>query len=291
MGFIDIHSHILPGFDDGPENIEQCIEAGRRYRAIGVDRVIATPHWIPATKWRPSPRRIVAAVKETEQALNDAGVSLTILPGMEISGPEKLDGNFILPSMLPLGQSDYYLVEFPFTSALKKTFQYIPDTSADTGRLNIIAAHPERCALFQDNGVNLSRAVDLGMLVQVNIDSILGGFGKKARETALSCLRLELVHFLATDSHARGRRLPPDVDQWQRLEALLGRDAVQTACADNPGRLLAGKPVRPIRLSAAKLEKFSIEHFTKKTINIVSPIDTERWGKRFTKVFRKKNRP
>lgn len=244
-GLIDIHSHILPGFDDGPEDIEQSIEAARRYNDIGVNCVIATPHRIGGTRWSPSPAAIIAAAAKTAAALNDAGVPLQVLPGMEIACPEDGDADFSSAQFLSLGRSGYFLIEFPFTSAITDLVRNVMDGAQ--GR--IIVAHPERCAIFQDDdGATLQQAVAGGMLAQVNIDSLFGEFGEKAAATAFDFLRLGLVHFLATDSHGRGHRLPPDPGKWERLVRLLGKDTVETACKVNPGRMLRGERVPPITL-------------------------------------------
>ncbi len=247
-GLIDIHSHILPGFDDGPEDIEQSIEAARRYKDIGVDCVVATPHRIGGTRWSPSPAAVIAAAEKTEAAINDAGVSLRILPGMEIAYPENGDEDLWSTQFLSLGYSGYFLIEFPFTSAITDIILNVTSRAPGKKKPGIIVAHPERCSLFQDDSATLRQAVAGGMLVQVNIASLFGGFGAKTAQAALDFLRLGLVHFLATDSHARGNRMPPDPKQWERLVKLLGKDAVETACMVNPGCMLRGERVAPITL-------------------------------------------
>jgi len=253
-GLIDIHSHILPGFDDGPEDIEQSIKAARRYKDIGVNCVVATPHRIGGTRWSPSPATVIAAAEKTTAALNDAGVALQILPGMEIACPENVDEDFLSTQCLSLGGSGYFLIEFPFTSAITDLIRKVMDRAQGNKKTGIIAAHPERCALFQeDNGATLQQAVAGGMLAQVNIDSLFGGFGAKAAATAFDFLRLGLVHFLATDSHARGNRMPPAPKKWQRLVDLLGNDAVETACKINPERMLRGERIPPITLPDATM--------------------------------------
>lgn len=247
-GLIDIHSHILPGFDDGPEDIEQSIEAARRYKDIGINCVVATPHRIGGTRWSPLPAAVITAAEKTEAAINDAGVSLRILPGMEIACPENGDEDFGSTQFLSLGHSGYFLIEFPVTSAITDIILNVTGRAPGKKKPGIIAAHPERCALFQDDGATLRQAVAGGMLAQVNIDSLFGGFGAKAAQTAFDFLRQGLVHFLATDSHARGNRMPPNPKRWEKLVRLLGKDAVETACMVNPERMLRGERVPPITL-------------------------------------------
>lgn len=255
-GFIDIHSHILPGLDDGPESMDQCVEAARRYRAIGMNCVVATPHWFKFTGWAPAPERIIRSAAEVEEALRQAGTPLTILPGMEIGLVDRLEKDFPASQLLPLGTSRHYLIEFPLMVAYMKPERLIFRLLRSRREIGIILAHPERCIAFLDNDASLREMAARGVLVQMNISSILGGFGREIQQTAVNFLRRGLVHFLATDSHAAGRRMPPDPGEWKMLGRYIGDDAVAAACMENPRRLLAGEPVAPVTADPERLEAY-----------------------------------
>jgi protein-tyrosine phosphatase len=255
-GYIDIHSHILPGLDDGPENMAQCVEAARRYRAIGMHCVVATPHWLKFTGWTPSPERVIRSAAEVEAALRQAGAPLLILPGMEIGLTDSLEQDFSSSELLPLGTSGYYLIEFPLMVHHRKPEQLILRLLRSRPTMRIILAHPERCASFLDNAASLREMTARGVLVQVTIDSLLGGFGREVQETAVDFLRRGLVHFLATDSHAAGRRMPPDRSEWITLGEYIGPAAVDAACRENPRRLLTGGTVAPVAAEAGRLDAY-----------------------------------
>ena len=89
-GFIDIHSHFLPFLDDGAQNYDQCLAAARCYLNAGIEKVIATPHYIQGTKWEPTPAQIVDSIQQTEKILDEHEISLKILPGMEIMLTESI---------------------------------------------------------------------------------------------------------------------------------------------------------------------------------------------------------
>ncbi|HHO48914.1 MAG TPA: hypothetical protein ENN06_10775 [Desulfobacteraceae bacterium] len=254
-GFIDIHSHILPGLDDGPESMVQCLEAARRYKAIGMNCVIATPHWFRFTGWAPTPERIARSVAEVEEMLDKAGVPLKIVPGMEIGFVDSLQPDFPAAQLLPLGGSGHYLIEFPLMVAYMRPDQLILRLLRRS-RIKVIVAHPERCIAFRDNAAALAAMTAGGVLAQVNINSLLGGFGREIQQTAINFLRHGLVHFLATDSHASERRMPPDRDEWKLLGEYIGPAAVATACDENPRRLLAGEAVVPVIAESGRLEKY-----------------------------------
>lgn len=267
-GLIDIHSHILPGLDDGPADMEQALAAARKYRALGFSCVVATPHWVKFTGWSFSPDRISAAVAELEIKLKEAGVPLMILPGMEIGLPDRLTRDDLETQLLRLGTSVRHLIELPLHDpriSLKKSLFHLAD---DRGELGIVLAHPERCAAFQDNHGSLREVTARGGYLQMNIGSVLGAFGAQIQQTALRLLREGMVHFLATDSHAVGRRMPPGPTTWNLLAEMLGNDAVIAACAENPRRLLAGKPVAPVPVPAEMLDKCSSGDYTEKEYNL-----------------------
>lgn len=248
-GYIDIHSHFLPGVDDGPENFDQCLEAAEIYAAAGVSCLVATPHCMHGTMWAAPPERIRALVRETENLLRARGIPLRILPGMEIAAADLAVGHFPAADFLPLGdRGGAFLIEFPLHAAFGLDNEPLLHKLLPAGRGKCyIIAHPERCTMFDGNIERARQMVARGMLFQVNIGSLLGQAGAGPRETALELLRAGLVHFLATDTHCRAGRMPPDPARMAQLRQLLGDDAVTTAFRDNPRRMLEGKTVQPVR--------------------------------------------
>lgn len=258
QGYIDIHSHFLPGLDDGPEDYEKCLAAARQYVNIGVHCIVATPHCIHGTKWAAPPDRIFAAIRETAQRIDEAGIPLHILPGMEIAMADILCGLIPSSDFLSLADSGYYLVEFPIQNIF---------STLDEGKIHrlltlqeekrFIIAHPERCAILRENIDMVARLVEKGVLIQININSILGRFGDEIRNTALLLFRHGLVHFLATDSHARGSLTPPTPEQMATLCRILGEKTVNTAFRENPLNLLSGNEIQPlnVKMPAVRAKK------------------------------------
>ncbi|GAB4342208.1 MAG: tyrosine-protein phosphatase [Desulfobulbaceae bacterium] len=247
--FIDIHSHFLPGLDDGPVTMDQCLETAEKYLAAGFSQVIATPHFIPGTRWTSVPDEIEAAVRDTRRALSAAGIELKLLPGMEIGLNDDLCRNFTADKLISLGGTGSYLVECslnalpgdPVVMGLAELVQH--------GDCTFILAHPERCRVFQENPNVVHKLVEQGILIQINLSSLLGYSGEAAYKTAATFLRDGVVHFLATDSHGSGYRNPPDRKAFSLLEKLVGYETLVTALHDNPLRLLEGETVEALRCS------------------------------------------
>jgi protein-tyrosine phosphatase len=233
----DIHCHILPGVDDGPAGIEQSLALARALVADGVGQVFATPHYITRTAWALPADQVRQKVDELQAVLQEHGIPLTLHPGMEIALHQHLIKELKQNKLQPLGDSNYYLLEFPF--------QPFRDDLLDTllsfqnyGKI-VIVAHPERVPVFQRTTESLFRLIEQGVLTQVNIGSLLGLFGKKAQTTALQLLECDAIHFVASDAHGPEARRPPTGKEWLQLEKILGPVRTRALCIDNPARILS----------------------------------------------------
>lgn len=245
-GFIDIHSHILPFLDDGAKNYVKCLEAALCYHSAGFEQVIATPHFIPGTKWTPTPDQIFDKIKQAEALFKEHEIPLVIVPGMEIMFTDQICNNFDPDKYLSLGEKGYFLIEFPMNSELSGDVRkQLIWRLKEFKEFNFIIAHPERCQIFNNSGF-LQLLVDQGMFTQLNINSLLGRHGVGVQQNAIKLLRAGLVHFLASDTHAKDGRMPPGKDTIDTLYELLGTETTNQAFIRNPKRLLAGKKVDPL---------------------------------------------
>src|ERR1700741_3135468 len=113
---IDIHCHLLPNVDDGPSSWEESLEMARLASEDGIQVAVTTPHWIQGTKWEPNPDEIKKKVEELNKKLKENEISLTVLPGMEVGISENLPRLVSSGEILTLGESNYLLVEIPFSS-------------------------------------------------------------------------------------------------------------------------------------------------------------------------------
>lgn len=220
--FIDIHTHLLPGLDDGPKNVSDAIAMARCYQRVGVNTVIATPHFLPGTAWSAAKEKILESLIKFKKELIDNNVSLMVEAGMEIAFHNRLVDNLLNNKLLPLGQSEYYLIEPSFQGEQDELVACLHFLLTE-GR-KIILAHPERCEKFQQKSDSLIGLVEQGLLVQVNSGSLLGLFGKKSKATAKELYRRQCLHFVASDAHDSIRRHPLDLDQCANLVSCLGGD-------------------------------------------------------------------
>lgn len=204
---IDLHSHILPGIDDGSPNLAMSLEMARAYVAQGVKSVACTPHILPGLYNNSGPQ-IRSATERLQQQLNEAGIPLRLFSGAD---------NYIIPDfvgglrsghLLPIGNTRYVLVEPPHHVAPKQLERLFFDILA--AAYIPILTHPERLKWIDHAYDKIQRLAARGVWMQITSGSLLGRFGKAARYWAERMLDEDLVHILATDAHDSLHR-PPDL--------------------------------------------------------------------------------
>jgi protein-tyrosine phosphatase len=203
---IDLHTHILPGIDDGPETVEGSLELARAAVAAGTRMLVATPH--VSWTYPNDPATIAARVEELRARLEAEGVPLELRAGAEIAMTRLVDMRTedLLP--LRLGDGGWLLVEPPFSPTVTGLEPLLFDLQRQGH--GILLAHPERCPAFHREPEMLRELVSEGVLTSVTAGSLAGRFGGEVRRFALKMVREQLIHNVTSDAHDTVRR-PPGV--------------------------------------------------------------------------------
>ncbi|WP_405461128.1 tyrosine-protein phosphatase [Paenibacillus sp. HJGM_3] len=195
---IDIHTHILPGVDDGAETLEDSLRLARAAVEDGIHTVIATPHHANG-KYTNSAADILPRVRALNEELIRADIPLTVLPGQEIRLTNQFFEEWESGTLQGLHESSYILIEFPSGHIPLDTPAFIYELSLLN--LQAIIAHPERNAEIASKPDLLQELIEKGALAQVTSHSLNGSFGSKIQQVALQLCRRNLVHFVSTDAH------------------------------------------------------------------------------------------
>jgi len=195
---IDIHSHILPGMDDGARTMSDALEMARLAAMQGIRYVIATPHHANGHYETPAPR-IRAAVEELNAQLNRAAITLTVYTGQEIRVFRELIEEWEQGSLCTLADSRYMLLELP-SSHIPTYFGEIVHELVIRGVVPIIA-HPERNAQINASPNELLTYIAQGALCQLTAHSLIGKFGRKIQRRSRLLCQSGMVHFIASDAH------------------------------------------------------------------------------------------
>jgi protein-tyrosine phosphatase len=201
---IDLHSHVLPGIDDGPDSIEGSLALARAAAVGGTRTLLATPH----VSWRyPNDASTIARlVHELNERLHTEGIALEVLPGAEIAMTRLADIEPEELSRLGLGGGRWLLIEPPFTPVLTGLDSILLNLQSRGHR--VLLAHPERCHAFHRDPEMLESLVRSGVLTSVTAGSLVGQFGADVRRFALRLARDGLIHNVASDAHDHVQRPP-----------------------------------------------------------------------------------
>lgn len=195
---IDMHSHILPGIDDGAPDVATAVEMVKALQELGLQRSIATPHII-SDAYRNTPETINAALQQLRNALQEAGIQYQVDAAAEYMMDEAFFEKLERGEKLLTLKDDLLLTEFSFGSIpenpKKMCFNII------TNGYRPVLAHPERYAYFHQQPKAYHLLHELGFLLQVNLNSLNGYYGPGAQKAAKYILQNDLNHFLGTDAH------------------------------------------------------------------------------------------
>lgn len=197
---IDIHTHILPGVDDGPSDMEESLEILKKGMKAGIKTFVLTPHIRDDSDWNKIDR-IKEAFSQLKRECAARGLDAQLILGAELllipSLPEKVIDN---TSVIINGKGRYVLVELPFSQMPI----YTEDVLFKLMVLRIvpIIAHPERYDYINGEGDVIKKWVDNGVMMQVNTGSLSGQYGIRVKRFARNLLKKGLVHFLGSDVHS-----------------------------------------------------------------------------------------
>ena len=200
---IDIHCHVLPMLDDGPQNETDMWAMLDMANAEGIDYILATPHH-RSGPYRNEGKKILDAVTHYNKLIAERGYEVRLMAGQEIRIHRDLDESLGNGEAIPLNGTNYVLVEFPSDSVPDYTeslFHYLHLE----GWIPVIA-HPERNkAIIKDPSI-LYRLVTMGAIGQVTAGSLTGAFGRKIKKLSFQLLEHHLIHIVASDAHNTGNR-------------------------------------------------------------------------------------
>ncbi len=196
---IDIHSHILPGVDDGAKTIEDSIAMARQAYDQGITKIVASPHHKNGT-FENDRQSILENVKQLNDHLKNEGIEMEILPGQENRIYGELIEDLSEGQLLTVNETKtYMLIEFPSSHLPRYANKLLFDLQVQ-GIIPIIV-HPERNREIMENPERLYNLIKEGALSQLTGTSVAGKMGKKIQKFSFDLLKHNLTHFVASDAH------------------------------------------------------------------------------------------
>jgi protein-tyrosine phosphatase len=235
---IDIHAHILPSIDDGPETIEESIEICKVAASDGIKKIVATPHSKNGV-YETKSVDIIKAVDALNTQLLVNKIDIDILPGAEIHICEGLVESIKNGDVLTINNGGkFILLELPFVIIPPGTDKFIFNLKSN-GIVPIIA-HAERIAAFQRKPELVDQLVKIGARVQINALCLTKRAIPGEKKCAEWLLKNRLVHFIASDVHSLNGRPPILSKALKTATRIVGEEAARALVFRNPELIING---------------------------------------------------
>jgi protein-tyrosine phosphatase len=218
VGRVDLHSHLLPGVDDGCPTLDDSIACARAFVAAGYTHLCCTPHVWPSFPHN-NQTQISTAVAELQQQYREADVALTLIPGGEMNlRPETIA--LTHEQIVTYGSANRYLLIDLWADKIPDFFEPAIDHLQSFG-VKIILAHPERMKAVQDDPMLAEFFLERGLLLQGNLQCFADPPRSGTRTTAERLLSEGRYHVLGSDTHTAAT-LPIRLEGLQQVRRLVG---------------------------------------------------------------------
>ena len=239
---IDIHTHILPGLDDGPEHLDESIKMCKMAYADGVRTIVATPHMNDGM-YNVKVSQVAEGVERLADALASEGVMMKILPGGDIS---------LTPETLPKLESGdlacvafngkYAMIELPSDVVPSNIHEVIFELQ--TAGYSLIISHIERNLAVQRNLGIARKIASWDTLMQVTAASIVGDFGRETQKCAQELIEQRLGHVVASDMHRINKRPPGRMTRAREMVSeIMTPQEVDEMFEERPRSIITGESV------------------------------------------------
>jgi protein-tyrosine phosphatase len=269
---IDLHNHILPGLDDGPQTFEETFEMCLISYRDGIRTIVATPHTLNSV-YETSRSTILAKVQELNAAIKEKLISnpppfpepparsgtrrpgspgpeflpdsaspmnLKIIPGADVHFSEEVLSQENQDKITTVADGGkFLLVEFPPWGIPHRAEAILFNLLARG--ITPIISHPERNLEIARSPQRYVEIVRMGCLGQITGGSLMGGFGRDARQAAVNLLRKNLVHFIASDAHSANGRPPVLSDAVRKAAKIVGKEQARKMVTEYPQAILEGR--------------------------------------------------
>ena len=248
---IDIHNHVIPNVDDGPDSMASALELIDLAMAHGISHVVATPH-IHSGRYENNPINIAAGLIQLQTKLEANGQKLILAAASEARIDDSLIQRILNKQVLYLGyweSKPALLLEFPTNHYPHGAIKLV--TWLLKQGIQPIIAHPERHVFFRDEPVRLNKYLMQGCLLQITAASVLGEFGKEIADFSYKLLQSDKVTFIASDAHNMAYRPFRLVQAQQFLQAQFSDVECQKWFYDNPHKLTQALFAHPQKILVA----------------------------------------
>jgi protein-tyrosine phosphatase len=234
---VDIHCHVLPGIDDGSNDLETSLAMLQMAVEAGTTDIVATPH--ANARYHFDPGQVRALISR----LTEAGAAAPRLHyGCDFHlSFDNLRAALEHPERYTINHGRYLLVEFPDLTIFPNSGELL-ERLLERGMTPVIT-HPERNDWLRQRLGDLKAWVEMGCLLQLTAGSITGRFGKRAEQFCDRLFQDGLAHVVASDAHDTRHRTPDMREARKRISHNFGEAAAVQVFEDAPGAIVRNAPL------------------------------------------------
>jgi protein-tyrosine phosphatase len=238
---IDIHCHIIPGLDDGPQDIQDSIEMLHCAEKDGIRSIIATPHSFDGV-YQVAPELIDQSIVTLKNEMKKNNLSITLFPGMEVHLCKDLNAKLIDNKAITLNHSKYILIELP-AAFIPQQFKEVIFQLRLKGFYPVLA-HPERNIAVNKYPDIIYDFFEWGIFIQLTASSVTGAFGSRIKNLCKTLIQNRLVHFIASDAHSIYNR-PPVLSEAYKMAKYILKDETEADALffSNPESIINNIPI------------------------------------------------
>lgn len=236
--YVDIHSHILYGIDDGSKSLEESKEIIKQHIEMGFKDIVVTPHYIENSDYITNNEEKEKILKTLKKEFNDINIYLGNEVFINNNIEELLNNNEIST----INGSKYLLIELPLHNKIKNATDIIYELRIK-GIIPIIA-HPERYEFVQKNPDSVDELIEEGAILQSNYGSIIGVYGEHAKKTMKKLLKKNVISVLATDIHFPNNKIYLNMDTIRKkLTKIISEEKLKELTILNPKKIINNEDI------------------------------------------------
>lgn len=225
QNYVDLHSHLIPGIDDGSQSIEESIKLIRGLSDLGYKKIITTPHIMPGN-FNNTPEIILSGLEKLKKQLDNEGINTKIEAAAEYYLDENFLKNIQNDNLITFGEN-YVLFELPSMSKPPHLEEAIFELTLKGYKP--ILAHPERYLYMHDKNLSQYETLrPMGLLYQINMLSLIGYYSKPIERVAKELINRGMVDLIGSDMHnEKHLSLLPEVFNTKHYNLLLDSGDLQ----------------------------------------------------------------
>ncbi len=193
----DIHSHLIPGIDDGAKTMEDSIYLIKEMSKLGYKKLITTPH-IMNDYYKNTPEIILSGLERVRKEISTQGIDMQIEAAAEYMLDDGFEKKMKEGKLLTFGDN-YVLIEMSYVDVYPRLSEVIFDLQMEGYK--VVLAHPERYNYWHQDFNNYKQLTDRGVFLQLNINSLTGWYSHSSKIIAKKLIARKMISFLGSDLH------------------------------------------------------------------------------------------